>query len=499
MSMTLNKQNLEVERLAAQTRLQLPVRAEALASGAGRESVEILLQDAVAVLKHVEVRNDRVTVAGEVQCQGLYAQGPENSIRALSAQAPFEQVFDMEGVRPKMTARARATVEQVQAAYEVGHLVFSVTLNLCVSVSSLSTVEPVCSLSGEEVQQRTESLHSLKLNAEAEALCDLRDSVSLPGELDARVPLMYWARPVVQSVSRELGGVQVRGESAVEALVLSGVKNRPVILIRCRIPFEQLIELPDWLEGEYRVEAETRTLHMTVEAAEAGGSALAIECGLHLALRVLGEDQAQVLTDAYQTGPTDLALTRQEVEVCAALPSAQAELSFKSTLPLPEGAAPAGTVLAAHVLPVIAGWRTEGESTRVEGLLESTAVYLASPGGEITSTRGELPFEMELPGAFDPDAWVEVSASDAEAGALMSDRLELRCRLTARAEGRSSLTRDLITDAQPVEAPPQRQGVVLCYPQPGEERWELAKRYRVRPEEMKPLSGEEDAPLLILK
>lgn len=499
MSMTLNRQSMEVERLAAQARIQLPVRAEALASGAGRESVEILLEDAAALVERVEVRNDRVTVTGEVLCQGLYAQGPDGSIRALTAQAPFEQVFELEGVRPKMTARARATVEQVEAAYEVGHLVFSVTVNLCVSVASLSTVEPVTSLACEEVQQQTEQLRSLKLNAEAEALCTLTDSVSLPAELDARVPLMYWAHPSVTSVTRDLGGVQARGETAVEALVLSGVKNRPVILIRCRIPFEQLIELPDWLEGEYRAEADARSLRMTVEAGENGGGTLAIECGVHLSLRVLGEDQAEVLSDAYQTGKSDLALTRQEVELCTQLPAAQTETAFKGTLSLPEGAAPAGTVLAAHVLPVIAGWRTEGESTHVEGILESTAVYLASPGGEITCARGELPFALELDGAFDPEAWVEVNASDAEASALMSDRLELRCRLKARAEGRGSLTRELITDAQTVEAAASRRGVALCYPQPGETRWELAKRYRVRPEEMQPLSDAEDAPLLIVR
>ena len=165
MSITLNRQAMEVERLAAQARVQLPVRAEALASGAGRESVEILMEDAAAAVEQVEVRADRVVVTGSVQCQGIYAQGQEGSVRALTAQAPFEQIFEMEGVRPKMTARARAVVEHVEAAYEVGHMVFSVTLEVQVRVSSLSTAEPVTSIAGEPVQQQTEQLTSLKLNA----------------------------------------------------------------------------------------------------------------------------------------------------------------------------------------------------------------------------------------------------------------------------------------------------------------------------------------------
>lgn len=498
MSIILNRQAMEAERLAAEAQVQLPVRAEALASGAGRESVEILLEDAAATIDGVEIRNDRVVVTGSVQCQGIYAQGQEGSIRALTAQAPFEQIFELEGVRPKMSAQARATVEHVEAAYEVGHMVFSVTVNLRVRVLSLSTLEPVSAIAGEEAQQQTETLRSVKLNAQAGAQCSLKDSVSLPAELDARVPLMYWARPQIQRLTRDLGGVRASGEVAVEALVLSGVANRPVILIRYRLPFEQLIELPDWLQGEYRAEGETRSLRLTVEAGEGQGSALAIECGVQLSLRVLGEDQAEVLADAYQTGEKDLQLTRQRVEICTQQPAAQAELSYKNTLTLPEGAAPAGTVLAARLLPVIADWRTEGEVTRVEGILESTAVYLSSPGGEIASARGELPFSLEVPGAFDPDAWIEVEAADAEASALMSDRLEVRCRLSARAEGRASRELELITDAAQVDAPKGRKGVALCYPQPGDTRWSLARRYRVRPEELRPLGEEEDAPVMIV-
>ena len=498
MSITLNRQAMEVERQAAQARVQLPVRAEALASGAGRESVEILMEDAAAAVEQVEVRADRVVVTGSVQCQGIYAQGQEGSVRALTAQAPFEQIFDMEGVRPKMTARARATVEHVEAAYEVGHMVFSVTLGVQVSVSSLSTVEPVTSIDGEPVQQRTEQLTSLKLNAEAGAMCSLKGSVSLPAELDARVPLMYWARPVVQRLTRDLGGVRVSGETAVEALVLSGVKNRPVILIRYRLPFEQLVELPDWLQGEYRAEGETRSLRLTVEAGEGQDSALAIECGVQLSLRVLGKDQAEVLADAYQTGENDLELTGETVEVCVQETAVEAEVTCKNTRTLDEGAAPAGTVLATHVLPVIGDWQAQGDKTRVEGVLESTVVYLAAPGGEMASARGEIPFEIELPGALDENAWVEVTSSDAEASTLMSDRLEVRCRLTARGEGRVSREVTLITDVRQVEAAASRRGVALCYPQEGDSLWSLAKRYRVPTEALQPLSDAQDAPLMVV-
>ena len=81
----------------------------------------------------------------------------------------------------------------------------------------------------------------------------------------------------------------------------------------------------------------------------------------------------------------------------------------------------------------------------------------------------------------------------------MSDRLEVRCRLTARGEGRVSREVTLITDARQVEAAASRRGVALCYPQEGDSLWSLAKRYRVPTEALQPLSDAQDAPLMVVK
>jgi len=293
--------------------------------------------------------------------------------------------------------------------------------------------------------------------------------------------------------------VRVSGETAVEAMVLSGVKNRPVISIRYQLPFEQLIELPDWLKGDYETECEVRSLRMTVEpgAGEGQESALAIECGVQVALRVMGEEQLQVLSDAYQVSDQDLSLEREAVEVCTKQAGLTEETTYKNTLLLPEGAAPAGTVLAAHALPVIGEWRAEDQETVVEGILETTAIYLASPGAEVCSARGELPFQLRLKEELDEQAWIELEAVDAEASALMSDRLEVRCRLCARAAQCVSQMQELVVNAVQVDAPAMRSGLGLCYPQKGENVWDIARRYRVSAEQLRSMGEEENAPLLV--
>ena len=85
MSIECVKKTVEVERLVGSAVFQLPVQAEAPVPGAGRESVEIAMEDAFAAVKDVEAQSGRVLVSGQVQCQAAYRLGEENSLRALTA------------------------------------------------------------------------------------------------------------------------------------------------------------------------------------------------------------------------------------------------------------------------------------------------------------------------------------------------------------------------------------------------------------------------------
>ena len=92
MAIKIIKKGIEVERLIGQREVQMQVRAEALVPGAGRESVEALMADGFASVTSAEAQADRVVVSGNVFCQAAYRLGQEGGARALTAQAPFEQI-----------------------------------------------------------------------------------------------------------------------------------------------------------------------------------------------------------------------------------------------------------------------------------------------------------------------------------------------------------------------------------------------------------------------
>ncbi len=506
MALSVVTKSIEVERLVGETAVQLPVRAEALVSGAGRESVEVLMADGYASVGGTEAQAGRVVVSGTIYCQAAYRLGQDGGARALTAQAPFEQIAEIEGVTPRMSVQVWADVDHVEADYESGHMVFQAVVTLKVRVCSLDTVEAVSEIQGlEGVQTRTEEVCSAKLNAETSDMVALRDEVRLPAELNARVTLMQWAEPVVSKAERDLGGVRVSGEARVEALIASGVAGRPVALVRYALPFEQLISLPDWITGDAEAAAEIGRLSVDVEEGGEGEDAtLKLECDVSLTVRMNGQDCMTVLTDAYATGESALETAARTLKLCAGTRRCQGQENLKSTMLLPEGAPGVGTVLAVRVHPAVSGWRNAGGRSIVEGVLEATVLYMPAGGGALRSVQAELPFEVKMDCELAEDAWVRVTAADAEASALMSDRLELRCTLRGSAMERVTSQATVLTGAEETEAAPLPGGVGICYPQRGETLWSIGRRYRISEEALKAANaGVEEAaeghPLLILR
>jgi len=134
MPLKLLKSEIEVEREIGYKYLQMQARAEALVPGAGREAIEPLLWDANAVIIRADVQNDRVVLDGTLNCQAVYRQGEETSLRALSAKANISQVTEIPGAQGGMLSRIQPVVEDVETRYENGHMVFLVSLGVHVRV-----------------------------------------------------------------------------------------------------------------------------------------------------------------------------------------------------------------------------------------------------------------------------------------------------------------------------------------------------------------------------
>ena len=496
MAISVLKQALEIEELVGSRQGQALLRAEAIVPGAGRDAIETLMSEASLVIGQVDVQEGRVVLEGTALCQAVYRQGEEAALRSLTAQAQLNHAFELPGAAGDMPCRVAGEVEHVEAKYENGHMVFLVSVGLKLQVWKLTPAEIVTGIEGSPaLQTDSETVRSVRLAAEAGADTLLNETVSLPAALDARAALMSWGTVTIEGVEPDLGGVRVHGKLNVEALVSSGVAGRPVALIKVPLSFERLVEMPDWLVENVYATARLQRLETRVETGEEDDEAdvdMRIEAEVNVSVKAVTASEAAALTDAYATRGPSVQIEMQEITPCVAIERTQASEAFRGTLLLPENAPGAGTVLAVRVRPVVGGWGVDAGRTTIDGVLEATVLYMPGGSDRVASAQSEMPFSLQVQGELDDSSWVTVEALSAEANALMSDRLELRCLLNVAAETRVTKEYRLLSGAQEGEDVKKRPGIVLFWPGSDDDIWSIGKRYNVSVEDVRAMNGGTD-------
>ena len=200
------------------------------------------------------------------------------------------------------------------------------------------------------------------------------------------------------------------------------------------------------------------------------------------------EEENTLLTDAYTTSGEDLRLSYAPMKMCTGGNRMSAAESGKASLLLPEGTLPVRTMLAAFVQPVMTNATPQGSRTVAEGTLKTTLIYMTDGQAAPVSAHVEAPFRMPFAVQAGEGDIVLLTAANAEAISITSDRAELRYILRAQVEGNMSSEVSLVTDAAAIPAMQTTQDIVLCYPQPGETAWDIAKRYRIPEGELRALN-----------
>ena len=481
MALEITKQDFEVENLIGVRVSQVLLRAEALVPGAGREAIEPLLADASLFIDSADLQSGRIVLEGVVDCQAVYRQGEESTLRALAAQTGLNHVVELPGAEPGMFSKVWGVVEHVDAKYENGHMIFLVTCALRVQALQLRPVEGIQAVTGQPGLETTfETLHSVKLAAESSEMALLRDTVALPAALDARATLMDWVTAEVEDVSPDLGGVRVKGRVLVETLISCGAPGRPAEVVRVPMALNQLVELPEWLTGDVTAEADVRGVRSQIAMGPEGNNPN-LTCEAELRVRVMANttDAPEVLTDIYAIQGSTLEVERQAVQLCDRVSRTRLTEAVRGTVQLPENAARVGSIIAAQVNPVVSQWQGSGDSGRVEGVLEVSVLYTPAGGEQPASVQSEMPFSVEVPVGLDETSGLSVQVLSAEASAMMGDRLDMRVQLGLRCETRNRQTVELVAGVEAGEPIVRQPGIVIVWPDAGEDAWSIGKRYAI--------------------
>lgn len=499
MPLNVIRKEIEVEREVGYKYLQVLGRAEALVPGAGREAIDVLLWDANAVIIRVDVQNDRVVMDGNLNCQAVYRQGEEASLRALSAKSTISQVTEIPGAQGGMLSRVHPVVENVEARYENGHMVFLVSLGVYVRVMKLEPVEIIDGLGdGEGLETRFQQLCLTKLAAEATETAVFTERVELPQALDARATLMDWGSVAIDSSEPDLGGVRVKGRALIETLIASGIEGRPAVLVKYPIEFDKLIELPEWLSQNACVTPSIRSIRTQLEPPEEDDEGtLLMQADVHFDITANMQECVNALTDAYATSGARIETKMQQLSLCTDAVCLHFLDTVRGTVLLDADAPAVGSVIAVRIQPNIAEIVADGGKSRLSGLLDATVLYMPTGSDLPASAHAQQPFEVELPGNLGDQAAICISVSAAEANALMSDRLEMKIGLNIDAETRIQQDFNIVTELSEGEELQRRPGYIICWPESDEDAWCIGKRYAVPGANLKDSKVEAGRPLVL--
>lgn len=491
MALELKKQTVETESVVCAPKAQLNIQAEAMVSGAGRDAVEILMEDAAANITGTEVQNGRLVLDGVVVCQAAYRQGDGDIIRAVEARAPLQHAFEEDAVGIGMNASMEACVTHVESGYLNGRILFHVTVELSGTVSKISATDVITDIGGVSgVQSATEDVQSVRYGAEAVAQVPVSETLALPQELGTQATLMDFATVTVEKVERDLGGVTVSGRVNAEVMIAGSIPGRPVAMVKYPMAFRQLVEMPEWLTENVQGTAAVNGIRSTlVDTGNSGEMGLRLDADVTVRVRAVQRQEVSCVSNAYAVGDSDLAVEQQPLRYLTKIHADTADEMFRGTLLIPENMSQVGSVLAAHARPAVTDSFTEKGSGVVEGVLEIAVMYMPSGGERPLTVRDELPFRISFAKPIDGGTAVAAEVVSCEASALMADRMEIRCGLRFRFRTMEEKQADVAVAAQQVEAEPRRPGIVMYWPGKDDTLWSVGRRYHVAVEDVKRENG----------
>jgi len=479
MDMRAEKGSIQLERPLGRCESLFPVEGDVTLPGSLRETTNILHTCDMAVVESAEAMQDRVNVSGRVIFRVIYTQGNSAKAESIEAAADFTHVCEMKGAQPGSEVFACAEAAHASAAVQGGRVHMKAEVQLHARAVLGEPMEGSTGAALPDAEKKKAQVRLRRTVGRGSADVLLREEFALPAEMQIQDTLGATASVRMTDTAGGQGRIGLSGEVVIEAVHTSSVPGKPLVVTRHTVPVSQSVEIRgeggDLLDGRMVV----KDVAVASQDAGDGERTLRSEVLLGLSAWADREEEASLLQDAYTTQGDMLRLTSAPVAVRTGDQRIHAAESGKAALLLPEGAQALRTMLAAFAVPVMTGHNQSGNRLIVEGVLETTLIYMPQEGDAPVSARMDAPFRAAFALSAAPDDILTLTVDSVEAVPVTSDRVELRYILHAQVEGLRATPVSITTDAAALPASAVTGDIVLYFAQPGETAWDIARRYRI--------------------
>lgn len=412
-----------------------------------------------------------------VSADGRVCSAPFSSEYSFSL--PLDNMSDFE-ISEGFTVSAHTVAESSSVRVSAPRRI-QIRSHLCTSVGAWGKV--LCSEGtsgldeGESFERLVGTLEGLEMVCESSDIISLSDEYRLPAE-NCRIALAE-GDVLVGSMRVEDDTVSINGEVIIKLLVCCDGDGSSHRVIR-KIPFEAQTDLDGIdMSCDPLCRANGNVTDLSIEIEE--GSAH-IEANLILELCGVGRREMNFTSDAYSTRRScECRMIRRDIPVALCNKNANVSQSERIT------ASDFGSFDGAQIIDVSASAIVDRvEKSEECYVVRGTCKYnlLCLKDGEYTSSDIRLPFKYETD-IEDIDG-VEIDGYDVLASVFdvraridgeninMDSEISLGCSIWGK---RSVEMLESIDFYEPIEQ--SRGNIIVCFPQPEDTLWKVAKRYSV--------------------
>ena len=477
--------------------LQIPIKEDIIVPDAKEDVGRILQCTAVYRPGEESLEKRRLRFRGELEFTVLYREDTEKGrIHSLRNTVAVEDSLNLEGIAGEEEKL------RVQMNYEVENIRATLLNSRKISLGALLEAEA-------RISRCTETSVIAGSTDEELQLCRTKETVSCPtGEVQENrivretvavkegepniAELLWWDSRIKGRRCRLLEDrIEVRGE--MEIGILYRDTEDAIQFRSVSVPFTGSADCPGAREGQLaRVQLHIVKSYIRTAQDDDGEERLfETEIVMEMRAQVFEERERELVTDAYHIRK-DVELVCPPCSLQHFVYCAESSLEIIRSLEIPEGLPDAEQVFYTVGRAHVDDCTVTEDQVLVEGVLYVTVFYRTAPErGLVAAFTEPIPFSKNLnaPGMkegqyFRADAWVETIQGTPSG----TRTLELRAGLLIDGCGMEEKRLPVLTELNVSEADAQNleelPSAALCFIEPGESLWEIAKRLHIRPDQL---------------
>lgn len=490
MSLELLKEAFKVNNLLGEDTIQTVVENDIIVPDSKPDIARVLLLDGDVFVTGCDTGTDRVVVSGTIVCKILYISEDETkSVKGITSNMPFSNTMDINGVRSGMKCRAKCFVEHMDYTL-MNERKINVKSILSINCKGYDEVEReiTSDITGADDMQVlkdtvdiTTFLGSNKVNFILKEDMELPSSKPTIGEI---------LRNDVKITGKDFkiaeGKIIVKGDISISTLYIADDETRSIQFLENELAFTQFVELDD-VDEDTVVDVDYDLIDYKIDAAEdTDGELRNIRAEVALNIYASGSCRktVEVLSDAY-CPKSRIVLEKQQIGLDEVFSENRSQIIIKDSVDLSECNPEVAEIFNVLCSYNISDKRIEDDRVIVDGSIENSILYLANNEDQpVYCYKKEIPFshEIDIKGVNNAmNADVSMEVEHCNYSMISSNQVEIRAVLGVGTKVEAKKVLPVINKANEGAVDEKKlqnmPSIIVYIIQPGDNLWEVAKRY----------------------